>query len=498
MNLATLNKINIKPKYIFLFTFLVFSAIHLLIVLVNHYQFKTFAFDYGVYNFAFYDYAHFRVSPCPIYLVWYDSTFLQDHFSLTLILLSPLYWLFHDLFGTYTLLIIQWGFICTGGYYTFKYILLKSKHYYISVSALIFYFTIYGRFSSYYNDCNLAIIGAAVLPLFLYFFETRKVFITVVCYLFILVTREDFSLTLAFLTLFLFISNRRNKKQMLFSGVLFLVSCAFFIVVFKFIIPLLEDENKKFTLFNYSLLGSNPAEALRFVFKHPLETFKYLFINHTSNPSNDDVKATFYLVYGLSGGFLLLLRPAYCIVLIPLIAKKMFNDDPARWGHQTYYSIEIVSLLPIFVFSIFSEFKKQKTKNISALVLVLLTLTVTSHLVNKANPVLYGNAKFNFLSKNFYTSDYSAVKIRSLISEIPDEAAVCASSRIVSHLAFRDKIYYFPKLDSADYIIAAKHGDTFPASEEDYALKIEECKKSKEWIILYEEENLIFLKRVKV
>src|ERR1043165_9970817 len=80
------------------------GGINLLIVVVNHYYFRTYAFDYGVYNFAFYDFAHGRISPCPIYLFIHPVTFLQDHVSLTLLVLSPLYWLLHPIAGTYSLL----------------------------------------------------------------------------------------------------------------------------------------------------------------------------------------------------------------------------------------------------------------------------------------------------------------------------------------------------------------------------------------------------------
>jgi len=74
---------------------------------LNHYFFRTFALDYASYNFAWYDYAHFRVSSCPLY--YWDSnnlTFFQDHFSFTLIILAPLYWILTPIFGTYSLIII--------------------------------------------------------------------------------------------------------------------------------------------------------------------------------------------------------------------------------------------------------------------------------------------------------------------------------------------------------------------------------------------------------
>jgi len=101
--------------------YIILAAFGLLILgigLLNHYFFRTFGLDYASYNFAWYDYAHFRVSSCPLY--YWDTnnlTFFQDHFSFTLILLAPLYWIFTPFFGTYSLIIIQNGFILLGGIY---------------------------------------------------------------------------------------------------------------------------------------------------------------------------------------------------------------------------------------------------------------------------------------------------------------------------------------------------------------------------------------------
>lgn len=94
--------------------FISLASLHLFIVLINHFYFRTYAYYYGVYNFAFYDYAHLGNHPIPLLFDFSNSTFLQDHFSLLLIVLSPFYWLLNLFFGTYSLLLIQWGAIIYG------------------------------------------------------------------------------------------------------------------------------------------------------------------------------------------------------------------------------------------------------------------------------------------------------------------------------------------------------------------------------------------------
>ena len=48
-------------------TILLFGIIYTVIVVSNHYLFRTYALDYGFYNQAFWDFAHLRVSPNTVF-----------------------------------------------------------------------------------------------------------------------------------------------------------------------------------------------------------------------------------------------------------------------------------------------------------------------------------------------------------------------------------------------------------------------------------------------
>ncbi len=478
-----------------LLIFLVFSALHLTIVILNHAYFRTFAYDYGVYNFAFFDFAHLRVSSCPVYHNLYTVSFMQDHFSLTLPMLSPLYWLFGWLAGSYLLLIIQWVFITAGAFYTHQYIRLKSQNPWISLLALVYYFVLYNRFSAYQADCNLAIIGSALLPVFLYCFEVKKRIPTIVCFLFMAFNREDFSITLIFLCLFLLIRNRRDKSQFRFALWLFLSSIAALLLIFNALIPLLETDTKKYSLFNYSILGESPGEALMYVITHPVKALSYLFINHSGDTVNNSVKTTFYLIFFLSGGILLFLRPVYLICILPLIAKKMFNDDPIRWSQDMYHSIEITCLLPLFVFSIISELKGQGLRVALGLSTCLLTLGVSLYCILSATNSGLGNIKYNFVSPAFYRSPPNRQHLEAIISCIPAKAAVCATGAAVPHLAQRQKIYLFPKIADAEYVMVCSYGDCYPVSRAELEGAVNSLLRSGNWRMELAAGEAFLLKR---
>lgn len=480
-------------------TLLAFSCVNLTIVLVNHYCFRTYALDYGVYNFAFYDYAHFRISPCPAYIYPVPVTFFQDHFSLTLLLLSPLYWLLSPITGTYSLLIIQWLFIVAGAWATYKLIALKANHYLLGLLAMIYYFLLLGRYNAYREDANLAIIGSAFIPVFLYYFEQKKVIPALVCFAFLLVNREDYSLWLFFICLFLALVNRKDKHKKKLALLLMVASVVFFIVIFKVIFPAIGDENKKFSLFDFSVVGETPLKALLFVISHPLKSIEFLFINHSDNGYYDGIKTQFYLVYLISGGFVLLLRPHYLIPFIPLIAKKMYDDNPLRWGIDTYYSIEVVSILPIMVFSILTEFKSPPLKKILAFTICLLSLGVTTYrlFTPTANPILAPDKKSNFLSPGFYAADCDVSALNAALQKIPADAAVCASGKILPHLAFREKVYYFPLIKDAEYICVFKKEDTYPLMPDAFNAELNKLRSDSSWLVLTENADMILFTLIK-
>ena len=54
------------------------GVLYCLISLVNHYLFKTYALDLGLYTHAMYDYAHFRIDDCSMFLPQPQSICLRQ------------------------------------------------------------------------------------------------------------------------------------------------------------------------------------------------------------------------------------------------------------------------------------------------------------------------------------------------------------------------------------------------------------------------------------
>ena len=122
-NVNTKIKALFSKKNIPVFILIVFGILLFAMGILNHYYYRTHTYDYGNYNFALWDYSHFRLSTVPtIY-----RNFLQDHFSFTLMYFVPVFWLFNWLTQTYTLILIQYSLVLVAAWYYYKLYIKRNK-----------------------------------------------------------------------------------------------------------------------------------------------------------------------------------------------------------------------------------------------------------------------------------------------------------------------------------------------------------------------------------
>lgn len=480
-------------------TLVLFGVLMILIPVTNHYFFRTFSFDYSAYNFAFHDYAHFRVSPNPVYFQG-EITFLQDHLSFTLFFLAPFYWLLKWIFGTYTLLILQSLFVIWGGWASWKLIVEKTQSQPLGFLTLILYFTLYGRFSAFSADANLMIILSSFVPVFLLYFNRGKLWITVACFLFLILGRESMPLWTLFISLFLMIIYWKDLAKRRLAIIFSIASVAYFIIAFKLLIPLIEDPNRPFSLFNYANLGETPFEALKFMFVHPIDTIELLFTNPSGDAYYDGVKGEFYFVYLVSGGILLFLRPHYILPLVPIVAQKMFNDSPIRWGIASYYDIEFAALMPLLIALVLASMNWKKVGLFLGSVACIMSISVTGYKLEPSHCELpwAGQGKINPFERGFWTSDLSIGRINEQLAKIPSDASVSATGNVLPHLALRNQPHFLPsEPEDVDFIVILNM-ETHPfLTEENLLTKIDEWKSDPSLRIFHQDDELLIFERKK-
>ncbi len=472
-------------------TLVVFTLIYASVSLLNHYMFRTSAFDLGIKNHAIYNFSQFKLHETSI--VQPSHNYFSNHFVLITALVSPFYYLF----GTYTLLIVQIASILIGGLGVYQYFrIFYPDKAYTPIFAMIHFFSLWGILSALAFDYHENVVGAAILPWFFFFFKKEKLVATAFVALLVLFCKENMALWMFFIAFGLFAYNYKNPARRWFCLGLGVFSVLYFVIVVKLAIPYLGDG--EFKHFRYtSTLGSGFGEAFITIFTEPFSTIKYLFVSHLEKSRFQGIKGELHLMVMVSGGIALLIRPKWLIMLIPIYAQKLLHDDAMKWGMNYHYSIEFAPILSLALFEVLSDINKIKLRRYFILGSVLLTVVFHAIKLEDRRSVWYAEKKIQFYHKKHYQRSFDVWKVHRVIDEkIPDKAPLSAHTRLVPHLIAREKIYMFPKIKDAEYIALLRANRTYPMKDKQaYKEKIEDLKASKNWHLIHDANKLNIFKK---
>ncbi len=483
---------SLSKRPVFLYIILIFfGLLYADISLVNHYNFRTSAFDLGIYNNSMYDYAHFRINQDPL-LLQNVGNLLADHFELLPMIFSPLYFIF----GSYTLLLIQIAAILFGGLGIYRIFEKRFSNPLIPMLALIHFFGMWGIYSALAFDYHNNVVGAMFVPWIFYYYDQKKFRHAAVFFTLLVISKENMALWAGFISIGLLLLNYKDKDKRKFA---FLSSCTafiYFIVVVSWIMPSLSHYNGQYFHNDFGSLGRNFGEVIVNIIKHPQKTFTLLFENNPNDPKSYGIKAELHYAVLLSGGFALLAQPKYLFMLLPIFGQKLFNDDYLRWGINAQYSIEFAPILTFALFTWLANNFEGRKQFYLALLVTGLAFASTANTYDWPVSANYGGDRRQFYKLNHYKKGYNVPKIYEALKLIPGDARVSAQTLLVPHLAFRNYIRLYPRIDDANYIALVDCEDIYPMTKEDYKTKREELLESKEWQKIYDEDGILVLKRI--
>ena len=486
-----MTKTSSAQRIVLLVIFLVAAVVFALISFVDHYNFRSYAFDLGLFNNAIYDFAHFRSND--VTMLYPDHyTFLQTHFSLFPILVSPLYWIF----GSYTLLVFQLFSVLFGGWGVYRFIGEFTQNFTIRILGLLHFFTAWGIFSALAFDYHDNVVGAMFVPWIFYYFKKGQRLKVIIFMILLLISKENLALWAIFIFAGLAIIYRKEKIKRNLALICSAGSLAYFMLIILYVIPAFSPYSEAYTQFQmYRTLGGSFSEVLKNIFSHPLNTLRMLFENHSGSFYYDGIKMELHRMILLTGGFILLFRPAYFLMLIPLYLQKLLSDDPGRWGISSQYSIEFIPVLTCALFHFIGNLREKKWVIVFAILAVLLSLNSTNSVMEKRISPWYKPEMENFLIAEHYKNHFNVKAAYKILEKIPDDAAVSAQSMLVPHLAFREKIYQFPFVGDARYIVLIENDNPYPMHDDDYKATLDRYLKDPSWEILLRENSFLILKK---
>ena len=450
MKALTLSK---RQKNITLASVLAFAGVlYALISLVNHYLFKTYALDLGLYTHALHEYAHFRMADCDMFKSASQSL-LSDHFDLYLPLLSPLVFVF----GTYTLLVVQIVATLLGGWGIYKLISLYTDDDWLPLLAMTAFFLSFGIIHAIAFDYHSNVLTTMMLPWFLYYLKQKRYVLSTLFVVLFVVGKENMSLWLFFIVLGLMWDYRKDKKTLWHLAAYALFSIVYFVLINMVVMPRLGSSGGGFS--RYAYLGDNYADIAKNLLLHPGKTLQLLFVNDTGFSRFDGLKTEFYLCALASGLLFTILKPNYLLMLVPLVAQKMLAVDGDFWGISFHYSVEFVPVMVIASFLVLIRLKNKTWRLALGSTLLVSILLTTFYTVGVPKSLIFVDQICVYQGRHYEQDEFDIKYAHELIKMIPEEATLSASTNFVPHLALRDHIQnygYADKIDT-DYVLITEH-----------------------------------------
>ena len=446
------NKINDNKAFVIVN--LLFLTIYSLICFVNHANYRTYALDLGAYTRALYDYAHFHASYGEVFRAAPENI-LSDHFDLLLMVFSPLWWIF----GNLTLLVVQLTAICFGSLGVYKLAKQNKLNKTAAVIAATSFLSYFGVFSAVAFDYHSSVAAAGMLPWFVLFFQRGENKKMICVFIFILIAKENMALWMFFVCSALLWKFRKEPSRRKIAGSLSLASLLFFVWVIFYAMPFFSFQ-KEYSHIEFHVLGNSFKEIILNMLQHPVTAFSLLFQNHLPDASLNYIKAETWIFWLISGGFLLVYRPVFLWMLLPVMMQKMYHDDPAKWSVAQQYNIEFAPLLAwCFIETV--KNKTEKTQTIMSAIVLICCIAVTIRLCDNTIGFV-DKTRIRFYQSDHYKSDFNKADVDTMLQTIPKEAIVSAQSMFVPHLIDKKAVYQYPIVKNAGYILLSNDIHSYP------------------------------------
>lgn len=466
---------------------LLFAFLFASISWANHYFFRTDALDLGAYINATYDYSHGQWNDSSSFLN-HPANFLTDHFDLLVVFFSPLSWLFKD----WTLLLLQWLSILCGAVGVYRYFLLRQASVSFARSAMLFYLLQFGVFGALSFNYHSSVVAAALVPFLLVAIEQQNKKHFLLVFILILIAKESMSLWLFFILTGLIFIYRSHPWRKFMAGSA-LVALVWFCSVTLWVMPSLTDGGG-LTQFKFSIVGNSLGDLFAAVLHRPMVLVDALFNNHLGTAGVNGVKEEFWMLFLLSGGLVLLARPVYLWMILPIFLMKMWSDRTLLWGINYHYNIELVPILSIGVFSTLMELTDGKIRRRLVVACILLAAAVSIRCMDHTE-VWVRRENIRVYQKKHWQSALNRKAVVDALQQLPADVIVSAQSCLQPHVAWRDNAYLFPHIANAEYVFLAPATNTYPLSRDEFTFTKDSLLASKRWSRIVDKDGVLLLKK---
>lgn len=377
-----------------------FSLAAILVSFNRFWQYDVFYYDFGIFDSAIWNVSRFR-APVIDHLVVGGKLIFADHFSPSLFLLSPFYWIIDR---SEMLLFIQAVSVGLSGFvlYSIGCTVLKNKLQ--ALSILVCYFLFVGLQNAILFDFHEVTVMSLPLMLTFWAIVNKKLPLYIIFFLITLGFKESTFFLGVGIAIVVFFLRKEWRKIAVASAVLSLMWGLFSI---KVVIPYFSGGG-----YQYSPdLRDGSFGLLTGFFNYPIkrETLFYSF---------------------LSFSFLSIFSPMFWLVLLQDFALRFLPYAPARWGLGVHYSIQTAQLLAI---SSIYGMKNIKKINFFSSHSVLFCVCIVANAIFLYRFILHGPLALAY-NPAFYQNTKNFVFLDNLIKRVPKDVSVMTQNNLASHL----------------------------------------------------------------
>jgi len=376
------------------------SILYSTLSVVRHNHFQSGGFDLGIYDQAVWQYATFQWP----YNTVKERFILGDHFTLTLTLAAPLFWIWNDVRA---LLIFQAIFVSISIIAVYKLVLLRKFSPFTSFGISFIYSLFYGIQYGLFFDFHPVLLATGIIPWMLFFLESNKTKLFILSLTLLLLTQENMGLSLAFLG-FIYIWQAKYRR----------VAVAF--IIGGIVASLIAVKGIAF----FSPVGFQYAPHLTL---NPILFMKELF--------NAPEKQQVWLYTMSAFTFLPLLSPGAMIAIVLELAQYFTTgpDFARMWSPYMHHRAILAPLVLLGTLDALAFLQKKKI-NITLVTMVLLISTL-------AQQFLF-HYPLNKLSKSeFWHTDSWIIDNEKMIATIPADIPIATQQSLIPHLSHRKQIY---------------------------------------------------------
>lgn len=410
----------------------------------------------------------------PMFSLSVDGTvvpYFADHFSPIIYLFAPIY----ALFGASTLLYIQVLSLIVFAYYLRKIAIHYSLPPIVAIMAPLLPLSCWAVFAAVGFDFHTNVFAAMMISPVIYYTLKEKLVPLTIFTLLILLCKENMSLWLFFILTGMWFQCKTELLAKTRRYLLFIAgfSIVYFVLVTSWWMPSLHPTGTNIQLNKY--IGSNGglSGVIGHCISHPIDTLGLLIYTPEGNISLD--KLSFIAFFLASGGLLWFIHPILIWMTLPIAAQKFLSMNGGPWGIEAQYSIEIVPMigwgLILFLRNYSTHFS-----------VTFIALSVYASLHFTYSNFFLIQPRVNFFHEDFSKSRFNIKELNDLMTQIPEEASVSCVSIFAPRLSDRDKIYHFPNINDATYLVLLKGNlSTYPLNKEQYQAEITRLKADSTW-----------------